>query len=98
MSTLKRRQLRKLIESQVVELSNQNKNLTRKDLATIINEEAEKLANEGFWKGAAAAASRYVPGGGVVLDYARSQGFERMERRLDAIEARLNALESGGSI
>lgn len=98
MRTLRRRHLRKLIESQVVELSNQDKSLTRKDLQVIINEEAEKLANEGFWKGAAAAASRYVPGGGAVLDYARSQGFEKMKRRLDAIEARLNALESGGSI
>tara|TARA_B100000287_G_C20283365_1_gene642919 strand:- start:3 stop:302 length:300 start_codon:yes stop_codon:yes gene_type:complete len=99
MSTLRRRKLRQLIESQVIEMANQRQKLSREDLITIINEEYENLANEGFWKGAAAAASRFLPGGGAVLDYARSQGFERLEKRLDVIEARLNALESGsGSI
>jgi len=99
MSSLRRRQLRQLIESQVAEMTSSRQALTRQDLAEIINEEVENLANEGFWKGAAAAASRYLPGGGAVLDYSRSQGFSRIEERLDMIEARLNALESGtGSI
>ena len=96
MSALRRRQLRKIIESEIKQLSQKDANLSRDDLVAIINEEAEKLANEGFWKGAGAAALRYLPGGGAALDYSRSQGFSRMEARLDAIEARLDALESGG--
>ena len=99
MSALRRRQLRKLIETEIRNVTQPKRNLTRQDLAMIISEEAEKLAQEGFWKGAGAAAMRFVPGGGAALDYARSQGFSRLEARLDAIEARLNALESSrGSI
>ena len=94
MSALRRRQLRRLIESEIKNATQPRQSLTRADLAQIINEEAEKLANEGFWKGAAAAASRYLPGGGAVLDYSRSQTFERMEQKLEELETRIAALEA----
>ena len=94
MSALRRRQLRRLIESEIKNATKPKRSLTRADLAQIINEEAENLANEGFWKGAAAAASRYLPGGGAVLDYARSQGFERIEAKLQELEARIATLEA----
>jgi hypothetical protein len=75
------------------------KKISRAQLRRLINEEIAAVQNEGFWKGAGAAALRFLPGGGAALDYARSQGFERLEQRLDSIEARLRALEgSGGSI
>jgi len=75
------------------------KKISREQLRRLINEEIATVQNEGFWKGAGAAALRYLPGGGAALDYARSQGIERLEQRLDSIEARLRALEgSGGSI
>jgi len=94
MSTLRRRQLRNLIESEIKRATQPKRSLTREDLAQIINEETEKLANEGFWKGAAAAASRYLPGGGAVLDYTRSQAFERMEKKLEELETRIAMLEA----
>ncbi len=72
------------------------KRLTRRQLQRIINEELESLdhqQNEGFFKGAAAAASRYLPGGGVALDYVRSQAFERIEEKLEDLERRIAMLE-----
>tara|TARA_B100000900_G_C20459764_1_gene666720 strand:+ start:371 stop:604 length:234 start_codon:yes stop_codon:yes gene_type:complete len=72
------------------------KRLTRRQLQRIINEELEGLdhqQNEGFFKGAAAAASRYLPGGGVALDYVRSQAFERIEEKLEDLERRIAMLE-----
>lgn len=71
--------------------------LTRRQLQRIINEEIEQLElmqQEGFFKGAAAAASRYLPGGGAALDYVRSQAFERIEEKLEELEMRIKSLES----
>ena len=97
MSTLRRRKLRRLIESEVKQAVDPRKKLDRQSLENIIMEEYETLISEGFFKGAAAAASRYLPGGGAALDYVRSQAFERIENRLDEIEIRLQALERRGS-
>jgi len=94
MSALRRRQLRRLIEAEIRNVTRPKRSLNREDLAQIINEEAEKLASEGFFKGAAAAASRYLPGGGAALDYMRSQAFERIENKLQELEARIATLEA----
>ena len=69
--------------------------LTRRQLQRIINEEIELelMQQEGFFKGAGAALSRYIPGGGAVLDYKRSQAFERIEEKLEEFEKRIKALE-----
>lgn len=93
MSTLRRRQLRKLIESQGAEIRIPRQALSRDDLQAIINEEIENLNNEGFLKNVGAAAARWIPGGGTALDFARSRGFDKIEEKLQELEMRLAALE-----
>ena len=53
--------------------------VSRRQLRRIINEEMSQLHREGFFKNVAAVGSRFIPGGGMALDYMRSKAFERIE-------------------
>ncbi len=74
-----------------------SRKLTQRQLKRIIQEELEAVQEEGFWRGAGAAASRYIPGGGAALDYMRSQSIEEFEKKIKELEIRVSALERRGS-
>ena len=69
--------------------------ISREQLRQLISEEIKIVQNEGFLSNIAAPVSRYIPGGGVALDFIRSRAFDRIETKLEEIEMRLVALERG---
>ena len=74
-------------------MSKQNLKLTQEQLQKIIQEELSSIQGEGFWRGAGAAAARYLPGGGAALDYSRSQSIEEFEKKHAELEVRVATLE-----
>ena len=70
------------------------KKITKRQLEKIINEEIEAMQNEGMFTSAIkTAATNFLPGGRMVSHFARSQAFDRIEEKLEELEARLRVLE-----
>ena len=63
-------------------------------LEDMLSQAQDMTLNEKWWKSLAKATATKLPGGRFVSDYAQAQAFDTIDERLEAIEARLNELES----
>tara|TARA_Y100000310_G_scaffold339018_2_gene430354 strand:- start:628 stop:954 length:327 start_codon:yes stop_codon:yes gene_type:complete len=102
---ISKRQIRNIVSSEISR--SQQGNRTRHleiDVNSILREQRD--LDEGMFSSAAKAlATKFVPGGRMASDYLQARGFddledatEALDARLDDLESRIAALESGGSL
>ena len=101
---INKRQIRNIVLSEVSRSSRRNSNMPLEiDVSCILREQRE-IIDEGMFSSAMKAlATKYAPGGRMTSDYLQARGFdeledatEAMEQRLDDLESRIAALEGGG--
>ena len=100
---ISKRQIRNIVLSEISKSQQKNRYLEI-DVDNILREQRD--LDEGMFSSAGKAlATKFIPGGRMASDYLQARGFddiedatEAIEARLDDLESRLAALESGGSL
>ena len=75
-----------------------SKKLTQRQLQRLIKEELENIKNEGILGNIGAAIAPSLPGGEAALNFMRSRTFDKIDKKLEELEARIAALETGSVV